>query len=137
VPDFAKTHVSLSGVLLSAVPGLEPEPAGALTAIVPILPTSQRMFDRGSRVSAFVRLYAGGQDALAPVILHTGIYDEHERAIVDRTETVAAADFDAAARSTDHYDVPLAGLAPGEYVLTFEAEKGKVRSERDVRFAVK
>jgi hypothetical protein len=33
--------------------------------------------------------------------------------------------------------VLLAGLAPGEYVLTFEAEKGKDRSELDVRFTVK
>jgi VWFA-related protein len=138
VPDFSQAHISLSGVALHVAPALVAEPKDGLAAILPVVPTTQRAFDRGSRVSAFVRLYQGGKDALAPVTLHTWLYDEHDTAIVDRTETVPPAGFEAAGRSADHtYDVPIATLAPGDYVLTFEADKGKDRDARDVRFTVK
>jgi len=33
--------------------------------------------------------------------------------------------------------VPIAKLAPGAYVLTFEAASGKNTARRDVRFSVK
>jgi hypothetical protein len=41
-------------------------------------------------------------------------------------------------RSADYQiDLPLARLAPGEYLLTINATLGKHEAKRDVRFAVK
>jgi VWFA-related protein len=134
VPDFASEHLSLSGVLIDAVPGLVSEPKGAFGTMAP---TTQRTFNRGSHVSAFVRIYQGSKDPFAPVTLHTWIYDAHGAATLNQTETVAATGF-AATGSVDHrYELPIAGLAPGEYVLTFKADRGKDTYERDVRFTVK
>jgi hypothetical protein len=71
------------------------------------------------------------------VILHTWIYDAQGAGIVDQTETVAATGF-AVTGSVDHrYELPIAGLAPGEYVLTFEVDRGKGTYKRDVRFTVR
>ena len=49
IPDFAKDEVSLSGVVLNAAPGRAAAPRDALAALVPIVPTTLRVFDARDR----------------------------------------------------------------------------------------
>ena len=138
VPDFTKAALSLSGVALSLAHGATAAPADLLEPVLPIVPTSQREFQRSDRVTAFVRVYEGGSAALAPATLHTRILNEKDEAVADETATIDAAAFAAATRSADHrFDVPLMTLAPGDYVLIFESATGTAVARKDVRFTVK
>ena len=56
IPDFAKEPVSLSGVLVNVSPSLTAVPSGFLDSLVPVVPTTQRVFHRDVHTpSAFVR----------------------------------------------------------------------------------
>jgi VWFA-related protein len=46
VPDFSKDGVSLSGVVLSAAPGLPAAPRDALSTLLPLIPTTVREFEK-------------------------------------------------------------------------------------------
>lgn len=45
--------------------------------------------------------------------------------------------FDASHRAQHRFVLPLAGLPPGEYLLTFDAKAGTVSARRDVRCEVR
>jgi VWFA-related protein len=137
VPDFVKAPLSLSGVMLSATPGVPVAPADLLRGMAPVIPTSERTFSRVERVSAFLRVYQGGNAKLAPVTLAIRIVDPHDATAFERTDTLGVDSF-AAARAADvTLPLPLIQLAPGEYLLTIEATLGKVTSRREVRFTVR
>ena len=138
VPDFAKEPLSLSGVAVGLTPGPIAAPKDALASLMPFVPTSQREFYRSDRVTTFLQLYEGGKSSIAPVTLHTRIVDSHDATVFEDTSIIAATDFDTKTRAADHRcDVAVAKLAPGPYVLTFEAAIGKNTARRDVRFSVR
>jgi hypothetical protein len=139
VPDFSRARVSMSGVLLG---GAEPEvptvprDAGAdLTSS--IVPTLRREFRATDRITASVRLYQGGRDALAPVRV-TARLARADGAIATESAGVLEASRFAAARSTEYqYVLPLAGLASGPYRLTLEAQIDRTTARREVLFALR
>jgi VWFA-related protein len=135
VPDFRKDAVSLSGVILTADPALPSAGLESLGSIVPVAPTTQREF-AGHTGAAFVRVYQGGRRALAPVSLTTRIVDLRGDPAFERTETLEPERFDASRATDCRFDLPLVGLAPGAYLLTFEAALGERSATRDVRFVV-
>ena len=137
VPDFAKEPLSLSGMVLSATPGLSAAPKDAFATLLPVVPTSQREFYRSDRVTAMVRAYQGGKAAASPVSLTVRVLDDQGAAKFDATETLAADQFTTDRAADYQLDVPLAKLARGEYLLTIEATMGKNTVRRDVRFSVK
>lgn len=136
VPDFAKDVVSLSGVVLSA-PGIDAGPKEALTSLIPVMPTTQRAFVKSDDVVAFLRIYQQAKGALEPVQLDVRIVDDHDAVKFHAAETLTADRFDAS-RAVDHrFNLPLADLPPGPYLLTIEATTGKASARRDVRFVVR
>jgi hypothetical protein len=137
VPDFAKAPLSMSGVILSAAPGLTVAPAQALAAIVPVRPTTERAFARSDRVSAFFRVYQGGNGRPAPVTLATRIVDGQGGRVLEKAEAVGGESFGAGRALERTLQLPLAQLAPGEYLLSFEATRDKATVRRDVRFTVR
>ena len=138
IPDFTKEPLSLSGVLLEVNPAPPSAPRGTLAAIVPVVPTSERGFQKLDRPSAFVRIYQGGGDPLVPVEFTTRLVDERDLVIANRIETLEPTRFDVATRSADaRFELPIVTLARGEYLLTFEAAMGKVTKRRDLRFTVR
>jgi VWFA-related protein len=135
VPDFGKDAVSLSGVILTADPALPSAGLESFDSIVPVAPTTQREF-AGHTGAAFVRVYQGGRTPLTPVPLTTRIVNEQGDAVFERTETLGSERFDEA-RAADHrFELPLSGLAPGAYLLTFEAALGEHIAKREVRIVV-
>jgi VWFA-related protein len=137
VPDFAKAPLSMSGVVLGATPGLAAAPADALGAIVPVSPTAEREFARIDRVAAFLRVYQGSKNRLAPVKLTTRIVDGHGANALENSETLGVDRFPTARAAESRFTLPLAQLSPGEYLLTFEAALDKTTARRDVRFKVR
>ena len=135
VPEYRKDPVALSGVILAADPALPSAGQESLGSIVPVAPTTQREF-AGHRGTTFVRVYQGGRTPLTSVPLTTRIVNEQGDAVFERTETLGSVRFDGA-RAADHrFELPLSGLAPGAYLLTFEAALGERSARREVRFVV-
>ncbi len=138
IPDFANAPVSLSGVLFESRPAPPSAPKDALAAIVPIVPTVSRIFDRRDLVNAFVRAYQGGAAPLAPLTLTIRIIDAQGQTMMNHEDSLGAASFDAKTRADDdRVALPMASLAPGEYLLTIETAVDKTTAKRDVRFTVK
>jgi len=167
VPDFTNDVFSMSGVVVSRTPGRATAPEDLLTALVPIVPTADRQFDRGDRVDAFLRVYQSGKKAVAAVTLAVQIRNDHDGLDVNETDVMDVDRFvtlaepvaplstrvvvppgrepprvDAFAnvwlRAADkRYAVPLDRLAPGEHLLTFATTLGTTTLRRDVRFTVK
>jgi hypothetical protein len=138
VPDFAKERVSLSGVLVERVPALPSAPRTTFAAIVPVVPTSEREFQKLDRASTFVRIYQGRTDPVSAVTLTARIVDDHDIAVVNKTEYLAPEKFDAGTRAADYrFEIPTSTLSRGQYLLTFEAAVGGASATRQVRFTVK
>jgi VWFA-related protein len=138
VPDFTKERVSLSGVFIEAQPGVASAPKAAFAAIVPVNPTSERTFTKSNRAAAFVRLYQGATGPLSAVSLKTRIINESGVATTNDTVTLAPDRFDAGTRSSDYrLEIPVATLAPGQYLLALEATIDAVTARRYVRFTIR
>ena len=138
VPDFRKEKLSLSGVLLSnalsTVPTAPPRVFGDIT-LAP--PTTERAFAPSDPVTAFLRLYQGGNDRVAPALVNVKILDASGKAIFSHVEPFAADRFEASRSADYQLRLPLATLTTGDYLLTFEAAMGKISTKRDVRFQIR
>jgi VWFA-related protein len=137
VPDFDKEPLTLSGVLMSVLPGEPIAPAEALSGVVPVIPTTEREFTRFERASAFLRVYQGGKEGPAPVSLAIRIVDGNDRTMVSQSEVLAPDRFATARAADERFTLPLTQLPPGGYLLTLDATMGKATARRDVRFNVK
>jgi VWFA-related protein len=136
IPDFVKEPLTLSGVVLSRLP-----PPGAvandpLGHIVPVIPTALREFAPTDRVTAFARIYQGGKAPTGPVRLTTRLVDEGGREVFGATTPLGADDFLDARAASYRFELPLARLAPGAYLLSLEATSGKTTIQRTVTLRV-
>ena len=137
VPDFVKTPLALSGVLLMAFPKPESVTPTPLSMELPVAPTTQREFTRSSLVRGSVRVYQGVAQPLLPVTIRTTILDEHSKLVHDRSETLAVDRFGANRSSDVRIDVPLATLSPGLYRLRVEAFAESRLTHRDATFRIR
>ena len=110
-----------------------------VAALVPIVPTTLRVFDSRDRVTSFVRAYQGGKKSLVSATLTVRIVDSGGKDVFHATESLGAERF-AAARGADVLrELPLGDCAPGPHLLTFEVRLGNggASARRDVRFSVR
>jgi hypothetical protein len=137
VPDFAKEPLSLSGVLMETTPGGNAGPLEALKDVATVVPTTRREFMLADkRVRAFLRVYQGGSNALAPVTLRVSVRNQAQELVYNYPHRLGPARF-AGDREEDFvFDLPMNALRPGPYLLTFEAIAGTARALRQVRFAI-
>lgn len=137
VPDFERDRISLSGVVLSSEPAPLAAPKDAFGTIIPVVPTTQREFGRFDRATAFVRIYESGKQSADRVEVTARVTDANGAQVHVKTGAVAAEAF-TRTRSADYtYELPLAPLARGSYLLTIEARIGAVAARRDLRFSVR
>ncbi len=134
VPDFQRDPLSLSGVVLSATPAPIAAPEGPLAPLLPVAPTTQRVFTPNSTVSAFCRIYQGGRGPLETVKLTMQIVDSTNTVVRRVVMPLEAAAFQKARAADYHLPLPLADLGAGQYLLTIEASAGSRTVRRDVRF---
>ena len=136
IPRFAKDPLSLSGVVLEKRPAPLASSRSLLADLLPVTPTAARVFGPGDEAAAFLRVYQGGTRPPEPVMMTVRLTDAHD---VVRTTSTWRLLPDAFARArTADVTWPLTGegLAPGDYLLTFEAAAADRRVVQHLRFRV-
>jgi len=137
VPDFRRSPLSLSGVVLSATPGATAARKDAIASLIPVVPTALRGFDAEQRVTAFLRVYEGGAAPLARVLITTQVRDTRDEIVFEQTANLGPDQFSNVRAADYQLDLPIAQLRPGPHLLTIQATAGKASARRDVRFAVR
>jgi hypothetical protein len=133
VPPFREERVSLSGVVLEALPSGMGGPADAFatgpfaSTPLPVVPTARRSFRTTDRVTAFVRVYRS-PDENAIALANAQVVDAHGRIVYEEIGDASASDY--------RVDLPMERLAPGEYLLQITASAGESQASRSVRFSV-
>ena len=138
VPDFARSRVSMSGVMLGGPqPDVPTVPRDALTDLTSsLVPTLRREFGAADRIAASVRIYKGGNGALTGVRVAARLIRADGATVAESSEVLDPSRF-ATARSAEYqYALPLSGLATGPYRLTLEAQIDRTTIQRHVLFTV-
>jgi hypothetical protein len=137
VPDYDADRLSMSGIVVSALPGPPTSRPGAVTQLTRRPPTAVRSFGSADLVMLFAQLYQGGRAGLAPVELTTTIRDAADRTVSETRDTIAADRFGADRSAAWEQRLPLADLRAGEYLCTIEARLGKTVVKRTMPFVVR
>jgi hypothetical protein len=137
VPDFGKSPLVFSGLVLSAQPAAKAAPPDALTAVIPVVPTTERELTTMHRAQVFARLYQGGKRALRDVRLEAVLTDGQGSEHVLQTEHLTAAMFDRPRAADCVVPLPLAQLPPGPYLITLRANAGTDTTKANIRFTVR
>jgi VWFA-related protein len=127
VPKFDAAEISLSDVSVEVASG------GASG----LAPTTRRVFGRAEHVRAVLQIYQGTERTapLAPVTMRVQILDAAGGAVRDQSLPFADASF-TNRRADCVITLPLATLAPGEYLLRLTASSDRHASSRALRFVV-
>ena len=135
VPDFRKDGLWLSGAALTVSPGIASAPRGALSELIPVVPSTIRDFMEDDEVHGFIQVSQGGRSAVRAVTLDIRVIDGTDTVVHRASDTLETAMF-SAVRSADYqFRLPVEQLKPGAYLLTIEATAGGRSARRDVRFA--
>jgi VWFA-related protein len=133
VPAFDSAPLSVSGVVLTTTP--VPYAASPLMAgTLPVTPTTRRLFRSDEAPEVFLRIYQSSRPRPVSVALRIG--DAEGEGIIQGTEDVPAAAFDASGAADWRFVLPLDRLKPGEYLLTISVVLDGRTEVRHVRFAV-
>jgi hypothetical protein len=134
VPDFAGEAVSLSGLVLLSSTSPMIAPADAFSDILPRPFTARRAFDETDSVTVFLRVYqvAGRGPSTAAVRLR--LLDEQNVERVVHEARLEPAAFEASRSADFSYDLPLASLSRGEYLVTVDVGASGRSLQRTLRF---
>lgn len=122
IPDFARTPLSLSGLLLEQRAARRPiavAHADAISAIVPFTPSLRRTFVPSDEVWAYARAYRASPGSPGAVQVTSTIVRTADGANV--WTTAASSVFDARHQAEYRVRLPLDRLAPGRYRLRVAA----------------
>ena len=134
VPDFERDPLTLSGVIIETSGG-NAGPLGVFSGLIPIIPTSSRVFTARGMPESFVRVYQGGRDPLALASIRVTLHDRSDYLVFNNRFRLPANRFDATTRAADfRFKIPTNALSPGPYLLTFEAQLGTRTVSRQVKF---
>ncbi len=137
VPDFARERLSMSGLVLNALPAPPAEPRTGFADLMPVVPTARRDFGARDFVTAAARIYQGGSRTLVPVTITTRVVNGRDEEVASDSTQLDALAF-GSARSADYkFTLPIAKLPGGEYLLRVTAAAGSDSSERALRFTVR
>ncbi len=133
IPNFRKARLSLSGLVLGQPRG---GASDVLADLVPVRPTTLRVFTRETPMTSFLRIYQGGDDAPGSVHVRARILDGGGHAVYEHERTLDATLFTANRSADCSLTLPLATLDAGQYLLVIEADSAKRTERRDVRFTL-
>jgi hypothetical protein len=136
IPDFSKERLALSGIALKTTPPTASGPPGALSKILPVVPTTLRQFLKSDHIGGFVRISQGGTQPVEPVTVGLQLMDD-KGANAAQNSVVLDAARSFVGRMTDYeFELPLANLGSGQYLLKVSASVANRTSVREVRFTV-
>jgi VWFA-related protein len=134
IPDFLDAPLSLSGLALMMRPSPASGPPKAFAKLLPEVPTTVREFYGDEQVAGFVRVSQKAASPAVPVTLALRLTNAQGAAIQEGTETIPAASFEATHTAEHTFEVPVASLPPGEYLLTVKATAGTASAARQLRY---
>lgn len=134
VPNFSREVVTLSPLVLSMSPGPQAAPQDAFAADLPTVPTSHRAFIGSDVVSILARTHQGGNTPLVAVALDATIVDARGATVFTQSDRKTPSA--GVTRSVDWvFEVPIAKLTTGDFLLTVTAHVGPQTSMRTLRFS--
>jgi hypothetical protein len=80
-----------------------------------------------------IRVYQGGETMRA-IEVRARIIDTTDKVVLDERRALAAETFSTAHAADYQLDLPLARLAPGDYVLSLVVASGEHEVRRNLRF---
>jgi VWFA-related protein len=134
VPNFSGDALSLSGLVLNVQPAARVAPSNAFADLMPLVPTARRRFRATDRVAGFVRVYQKRWTSAAAVTMR--ITDERNAVGAIRTTRLEEPPNRATNGVDYRFDVPVAGLPKGEYLLSVDVEAGDRTDRRAARFTI-
>jgi VWFA-related protein len=136
VPDFS-APLSVSGVVVEAIPSAATAPIGAFDKFLPVSPTSERTFAKNQQATAFMRIYQGGTGSAKPVEVRARLLNELDAQVGEGRTIVYGNEFRMGGRAADYrFGIPLKTLPPGLYLLTFDIALDGNTVQRAVQFRV-
>jgi hypothetical protein len=126
VPDFSKTAVTMSQVLLASRGAARIATTTAdlvLQGVLNVPPTAIREFDQTDTLTVLAEVYDNRTKGLEPVSVTTTITNEGGAVSYRSEERVQVFAFEPSRHAYRHrLEIPLKDLAPGRYVLTVTAQ---------------
>jgi hypothetical protein len=144
VPDFYKSPLSMSGVVLtsraaSGRPTAAPD--ADLKDILPGPPTALRDFAPADTLAAFAEIYDTQGNHPHRVDITASVKADGGRQVFSQSEERGTEELQGARGGFGYrVDIPLQDLAPGEYVLTVEARSrlsGNPTARQDIPFRIR
>jgi hypothetical protein len=134
VPDFGRDPLSLSGVRIERAVEAE---SGADGSAGPTRATTVRQFLPSDRIAASLWVQQGGRPSPVATTVELTILDDFGRTRASRRVSLAASTFEETRSAALHFELPLDGLDPGEYLASFDASSSRGSAQRQVRFVVR
>jgi VWFA-related protein len=135
VPAFDRLRFTVSDIGVYAPAG-PPAMKDTLADLVPAPPTARRMFERGERVTAFIRLYQRDEGLPHDVAVAVRLVDQHDQEVFAERGGIDATKFWATKMADFVLRLPLTDLDSGPYLLEFLANGTGTTLRRTMRFEV-
>ena len=135
VPNFQKEPLSMSGVLVERHPANKIVNA-AIAAVIPVSPTTLRLFANREDVTVYAKVYQGGKGRLQPVKMSAKVTNAANVAVSHQDLVLEPEQFGVARAADYRIQLPLAHLDPGDYLLEVEAKSDAPPVRRTIRFSV-
>jgi len=125
----------MSGVAFSASAEEATAPLDEVRGLLPFVPTARRSFASTETVSAFVQVSQGldRTDPTQAVTLRISIRDAGDVPVADGSVVLGPDTFATRRTATSRLTLPIAGLPPGAYLLSFDATMDGAAVRRTVR----
>ncbi|MEX1129609.1 MAG: VWA domain-containing protein [Vicinamibacterales bacterium] len=138
VPDFKKRQLSVSGLMLEAIPAWPRTSDDRIRARIPVLPTTRREFTTTDVVSLVFRVYQRSDRDPRDVMQTLRITDESDTVVKTLSATLRATDFKPTSAVEQHVALPLATLPLGRYLISLElSAQGVMTIERQLMVTVR
>jgi VWFA-related protein len=134
IPDFLDAPLSLSGLAVIMRPAPVSGPPKAFARLFPDAPTTVREFYGDDQVAGLIRISQKAAAPAVPVTLTLHLANSRGTTIQEGTEQIPAAAFGTSHIAEHSFEIPVATLQPGEYLLTVTASVGNASATRQLRY---
>jgi VWFA-related protein len=146
-PDFSKAPLTMSGIAITSasgtrVPTASADPSGnQFKDVLPGPPTAVREFPQGDQLAVFAEVYDNLGRTSHRVAINASVLADDGQVVFNKADERNSDELKGSVGGYGYTGtIPLAGLAPGRYVLRLEAKSlmGKGESvTREVEFRVR
>jgi hypothetical protein len=137
VPDFSRGSVTVAPLVLSTSPAPPAAPADAFASLLPVVPTSRRVFSPSDRVAILARIVPAGRRPFGPVALEASVVDTKNQRVFARHDTITVDGRNGVRYHDCTFELPMDTLAIGDYLLTVKATTLNGANEKTLRFSRK